>query len=186
MIIALQVIRQVSRYPIRPSVIEHLALVMTISLQITLFFVGAELFTEFYQEGDHAASARYLFLGLDGLDGLVPWIWTALLMLGVATVIGTVHPLRRNPVTMNVACGLTVVGVWIEKGIALVVPGFVPNPIGEIYEYSPSFPEVAISVGIWAFGLLVFTLLAKAAIAIQYGPLRGFGVASSSPAESPG
>ena len=65
---------------------------------------------------------------------------------------------------MNLACVLTVVGVWIEKGMGMVVPGFVPTPIGEIYEYTPSFPEIAISVGIWGLGLLLFTLLAKAAL----------------------
>ncbi|MFM1891333.1 MAG: hypothetical protein RLZ44_410, partial [Pseudomonadota bacterium] len=89
MIIGLQIIRSVAGYPIRQSVIDHLALVMTVALQITLFFVGAELFTEFYNETEHAASARYLFFGLNGHDALVPWIWTALALLGAATFIGT-------------------------------------------------------------------------------------------------
>ena len=69
---------------------------------------------------------------------------------------------------LNTACGLTVIGVWIEKGIGLVIPGFVPTPIGEIYEFAPSFHEVAISVGVWGLGLLLFTLLAKAGIPLVY------------------
>ena len=168
MIIALQIIRRLTICPVLPSVIHHLALVMTVALQVTLFFLGAEIFTEFFNEGQDAVSARYLFLGLDGHNALVPWIWSALVMLGIATFIGSVNALRHNPVTLNTACGLTVIGVWIEKGIGLVIPGFVPTPIGEIYEYAPSFHEVAISVGVWGLGLLLFTLLAKAGIPLVY------------------
>ena len=172
MIIGLQIIRRVSRYPIKQSVINHLALVMAVSLQITLFLIGAELFTEFYNEGEHAASIRYLFLGLDGHDALTPWIWTALLFLGIATFIGTVHPLRQNVITMNIACVLTVAGVWIEKGMGMIIPAFVPTPIGEIYEYTPTLIEIGVTIGIWGLGLMIFTLLAKAAIPIACGGLR--------------
>jgi len=178
MIIGLQIIRKVSGYPFRQSVINHLALVMAVSLQVTLFLIGAELFTEFYNEGHHAASVRYLFLGLDGHDALVPWVWTALALLGIATLIGMIHPLRNNVFLMNVACVLTIVGVWIEKGMGMVIPAFVPTPIGEIYEYTPTFTEVAVSVGIWGIGLLLFTVLAKAATPIECGRLRKPGVAS--------
>lgn len=72
MAIGLQVIRGISDYPIRQSVINHLALVAAIALQVTLFFLLADLFTDFYNEGEHAASARYLFFGLDGHSGLTP------------------------------------------------------------------------------------------------------------------
>lgn len=181
MIIGLQIIKKVTRYPIPRSVIDHLALVMTVSLQITLFFVLAELFTDFYNEGEHAASARYLYFGLDGHGMLVPWIWTALALLGVATVIGSIHPLRRHWLTLNIACVLTVVGVWIEKGMGLVISGFVPTPIGEIYEYAPSLVEIAVSLGIWGIGLLLFTLLAKAAVPIECGTLRAPRVSKAEP-----
>lgn len=181
MIIGLQIIRKVSGYPLRQSVIDHLALVMAFSLQVTLFLIGAELFTEFYNEGHHAASVRYLFFGLDGHNALSPWIWTALALLGAATIIGMIHPLRRNMVMMNIMCLLTIIGVWIEKGMGMVIPAFVPTPIGEIYEYTPSFTEVAVSIGIWGIGLLIFTLFAKAAIPIECGLLRAPGVPKEAP-----
>ena len=172
MALGLQIIRAISDYPIRQSVIRHLALVATIALQVTLFFLLAELFTEFYNEGEHAASARYLYLGLDGHTGLTPWIWTAVVLLLIAVVILMIHPLRRNPLTMNIAFVLIIVGVWIEKGMGLVVPAFIPTPIGEIYEYTPSLTEIMVSIGIWAIGLLIFTLLAKAALPVQCEFLR--------------
>ena len=172
MLLGLQIIRNVSDFPIKKTVINHLAIVMTVSLQITLFFMLAELFTEFYNEGEHAASARYLFFGLNGHAMLTPWIWTALAMLGIATFIGSVHPLRKNITLLNIAAALTIIGVWIEKGMGFVIPGFIPTPIGEIYEYTPTLIEIGVTLGIWALGFLIFTLLAKASIPIECGTLR--------------
>ncbi len=171
-IIILQVLRRVSEYPVRQSVIDVLALIMTVALQINLFFVAVELFTDFYNEGSHAASIHYLFLGLRGADALRPWIWAALVMNLVAVTILTIHPLRRNMRLLNAACVLAFIGIWIEKGMGLVVPGFIPTPLGEVFEYTPTAAELIISVAIWALGILLFTLMAKPVIAIEQGQLR--------------
>ena len=85
----------------RQTVIDVLALIMTVALQINVFFVAVELFTDFYNEGSHAASIHYLFLGLRGADALRPWIWAALAMNLVAVTILTIHPLRRNMRLLN-------------------------------------------------------------------------------------
>jgi len=171
-ILILQIVRKLAGYPVRQSAIDTLRVTMTVSLQITLFFVVAELFTEFYSEGAHSASAHYLFFGLHGAAKLTPWIWTALAMLVVAVTILMIHNLRRNPLFFNIACVLTVIGVWIEKGMGLVIPGYIPTPLGEIFEYLPNSTEVMISLGILAIGLLTFTLLAKAGMAIERGQVR--------------
>jgi Ni/Fe-hydrogenase subunit HybB-like protein len=175
-ILLLQVIRRTTDYPVKQSVIDTLALVMTVSLQISLFFVLAELFTDFYNETSHAGSIRYLFFGLRGLGSLQPFIWTALALNVVAVVILSINPLRRRTATLNLACVLAFVGIWLEKGMGLVVPGFIPTPLGEVFEYTPTLRELAVSVGIWAVGALVFTLLAKASIAIELGHVRRAGV----------
>ena len=171
-IIVLQLIGRFTRYPVPASVINTLALIMAVALQISLFFVGVELFTDFYNEGSHAASVRYLYFGLDGMASLVPWVWTALAMNVVAVVILTIHPLRRRRRLLNIACLLAFVAIWIEKGMGFVVPGFIPTPLGEVFEYSPTTVELVLSAGIWAFGALVFTLLARASIAIELGDFR--------------
>jgi molybdopterin-containing oxidoreductase family membrane subunit len=171
-IIILKVLRRFTDYPVRQSVIDMLALIMTVALQISLFFVVAELFTDFYNETAHAGSMRYLFLGLDGLGSLRPWIGSALAMNVAAVLILSVHPWRLNPGLLNLACGLAFTGIWVEKGMGLVVPGFIPTPLGEVFEYTPTLTEMLITVGIWAVGALVFTLLAKASIAVQLGRLR--------------
>ncbi len=186
-IVVLQLIRRHTAYPVQQGVIDLLALIMAVSLQISLFFVGAELFTDFYAETRHAGSMRYLFFGLHGLHGLQAWIWTALALNGVAVVLLSVHRTRRAPLTLNLACGLAFAGIWIEKGMGLVVPGFIPTPLGEVFEYSPTVRELLVALGIWAFGALVFTLLAKASIAMETGQVRrrpGGAPATGTPALS--
>ncbi len=170
-VLALQVIDRFSDFKVKAEVIDFMALIITVSLQINLFLFGVEYFTEFYFPTEHGESAQYLFFGLHGHSALVPWIWTAFGMNVVAVTILTLHPLRRVRILLNAACVLAVVGVWIEKGMGLIIPGFVPTTIGEMFEYVPTRVEVLVSVGIWAFGLLVFTLLTKVAIPIELGTL---------------
>jgi molybdopterin-containing oxidoreductase family membrane subunit len=170
-VLALQVIDRFSEFEVKRDVIDFMALIITVSLQINLFLLGVELFTDFYFPTAHGESATYLFFGLYGHKALVPWIWTAIVFNLIAVVILTLHPLRQRRGLLNVACVLAVIGVWIEKGMGLIVPGFIPTPIGEMFDYVPTRVEVFVSLGIWAFGLLVFTLVTKIAIPIELGTL---------------
>jgi molybdopterin-containing oxidoreductase family membrane subunit len=61
---------------------------------------------------------------------------------------------------------------WIEKGFGLIVPGFIPGPYGKIAEYTPTGVEVGVTLGIWAMGALIFTMLARTAIGIELGKIR--------------
>jgi len=79
---------------------------------------------------------------------------------------------RENFTTLNMGCIFIIIGVYIEKGMGLVVPGFVPDTLGEIYEYSPSSTEIITSMGVWAAGALLYTILLKFAIPIYTGKLR--------------
>jgi molybdopterin-containing oxidoreductase family membrane subunit len=100
---------------------------------------------------------RYLFLGLDGDASLVPWIWTALTLAAVALVL-LLAP-GRNDSRLAAACAAIFVSLWIDKGLAMVVVGFVPSPLGAVTRYSPTVPEVAIAAGVWAAGALMTTIL---------------------------
>ncbi|MEE8396977.1 MAG: NrfD/PsrC family molybdoenzyme membrane anchor subunit [bacterium] len=171
-ILALQFIERTTLLRVSRGVIDLLAVVVTISLQISLFLLGVEIFTDFYFPTEHTASAVFLFFGLNGYDALVPWIWSAVAMNVTAALILSFHATRRYRTALNVALVLLVVGVWIEKGMGLIIPGFVPTPIGEVFEYTPTLVELFVSLGIWAFGLLVFTVLAKVAIPIELGSLQ--------------
>ena len=116
--------------------------------------------------------ARYLYLGLHGANGLVPWIWTALVANVIAALM-FLHPRALLPGWfVVVACALAFGGMWIEKGMGLIVPGFIPSTLHQIVEYSPSVVEWKVTAGIWAFGLMVYTLAVKLAKAVFSGSMR--------------
>ncbi|MBX7255625.1 MAG: polysulfide reductase NrfD [Candidatus Hydrogenedentes bacterium] len=172
LIIAFQVIRRLTHYEISDRAIHMLRNIVTVSLLVNLFLLACEAFKEFYSASLHNSSARYLFFGLHGHDALVPWIWAAIGMELVAAVVLIVPPLARRISFLNVACVLSIVGIWIEKGMGLIVPGFVPTPLGNIVEYAPSLNEAMVCVGIWAFGLLLFSWMLHIAIPIMSGEFR--------------
>lgn len=166
-ILVLQFLRHIWRYPVQQSVINLLSNILLYALYVSLFMVMLELFIDFYNETTHAASLRYLFFGLHGYTSLVPWIWAGLILTIIAVSLLSLKQFRQNNHFLIIACCLSLVGVWIEKGMGFVAGGFIPTPLGEIYEYTPTFAEVMITLGCWAIGLLVFTLLARASIALQ-------------------
>jgi Ni/Fe-hydrogenase subunit HybB-like protein len=172
MILVLWLIRSNTEYEIRDAAFAKLAMIVTVAAQINLIMLGSEVFTEFYFFTHHAVSARYLFFGLDGHNALVPWIWTAIIMNVGATVVLTIHPLRRNPRWLIPACLVLFTAIWIEKGMGMVIPGFIPSPLGEIVEYSPTWVELAVTAGIWALGIFVLTVLVRVALPIELGKAR--------------
>ncbi len=171
-ILILEFIRKYSDFKVPNTTLRKIAMIVTVAAQINLIMLFSELFKEFYAPTHHSQSATYLFFGLDGKNSLVPWIWTGISFNVIATVMLTLHFIRNNFTYMTVACGLLFIGIWIEKGLGLIVPGFIPGPWGKIVEYSPSWIEIAITIGVWALGAFIFTILAKVAIAIETGKLR--------------
>ncbi len=75
--------------------------------------------------------------------------------------------LRRREGVLALACVAIFVGVWIDKGLGLVIPGFIPSPLGELIEYSPTFPEILITTGVWAVGFLIISLLYRMAVSVK-------------------
>jgi len=172
MILILEAIRKFTDFKVADSALNKLALITTVAAQINIIMLVSELFKEFYAPGHHSLSAQYLFFGLDGHNSLVPWMWSAIALNVGATIILTVHSLRKNLKSLSVACALLFVAIWIEKGMGLIIPGFIPGQWGDIVEYSPTWVEIAVTIGIWAMGGLIFTILARVAISIEGGKLR--------------
>jgi molybdopterin-containing oxidoreductase family membrane subunit len=171
LVLTFQLVRTFTRYWIGNESIFTLRRIMTVAMIINVFLLGCELFTEFYAETVHVASAKYLYFGLHGHSGLVPWIWTAIVLdfIGLALL---VTPLSHRIGWLNVACILCFTGIWIEKGMGLIIPGFVPTPLGDVVEYLPTVNETLVCMGIWAFGALIYSWMLHVAIPILNGQLR--------------
>jgi molybdopterin-containing oxidoreductase family membrane subunit len=169
-ILALQVIRRVTHYSISNKALLTLRSIVQVSMLINVFLLVNEVFKEFYSGNLHVASSKYLFVGLHGYHALVPWIWTAISFNLIAMFL-LVLPLSRSLKWLNVTCVLCIVGIWIEKGMGLVIPGFIPTPLGALIEYTPSLNETLVCIGIWAFGLLCYTIFLRMSVPILQGQL---------------
>src|SRR5215470_17848864 len=169
-ILALQIIRRVTNYRITDKALLTLRGIVQVSMLINVFLLANEIFKEFYTRTSHVASSKYLLFGLHGHHALVPWIWTAIAFNFVSMGL-LVLPLSKSLRYLNLACVLAIVGIWIEKGMGLVVPGFIPTPLGEMVEYSPSLNETLVCLGIWAFGILCYTVFLRMSIPILQGRL---------------
>jgi Ni/Fe-hydrogenase subunit HybB-like protein len=172
MLILFQIIRNREEVEIDNKAIFKIAELIAYAMAINLFLLGAEMFKEFYSGGVDSYSIQYLYFGLHGKSGIVPWIWTATLFNITAFFIFLFPKTRENFTILNIGCVLIIIGVYIEKGMGLIVPGFIPDALGEIYEYSPTTSEIIITMGIWAIGALIYTLLLKFAVPIYTGKLQ--------------
>lgn len=165
-IIAIQVIRRAVGGNFGEGPIRTLVNIIRVTILINLLMVISEVFVAFYTGGSHASSALYLFFGLHGHNALVPWVWSSIGMTVIAALVFLCPKVQEHPTMMNIGCVLAFVGIWIEKGMGMVIPGFVPSVLHEMVEYSPSLLEWKIMAGIWALGLMIYTLALKIAINI--------------------
>jgi Ni/Fe-hydrogenase subunit HybB-like protein len=162
--------RMSERLMITDRALMILRSIVQVSMLINVFLLVNEIFKEFYSPTSHVASSQYLYFGLHGYHALVPWIWAAI-VFNLVSMFLLVLPLSKSLKYLNVACVLAILGIWIEKGMGLVVPGFIPTPLGEMVEYSPSLNETLVCLGIWALGLLCYTIFLRMSIPILQGTL---------------
>jgi Ni/Fe-hydrogenase subunit HybB-like protein len=169
MVIVFQVLRRTEQAPIPDAVIWKLAEIMAYAQFVNLFLEGCEIFKEFYSGTEHTVHIQYYFAGLGEHRALVPFAWIGLISGITAFVLLLIPSTRKNIVTLNIGCLLIYASVYIEKGMGTVSPAFVPDPIGQIYEYVPTLHELRIGAGIFGVGFLIFTLLSKIAVPILQG-----------------
>ena len=170
-ILSLWAIRRYAGVEVRFEAIETLRRILAVAMVANIFLLLAEVFTELFSTSVHGESMSYLFFGLEGHHMLVPYMWTAQALNFSACVIFVVPRLGRRVPLLLLACAMAVVGVWIEKGMGMVIPGFIPGPLGQIVEYTPSAVEIAVSAGVWALSLAVYTLLIKVGVPMAEGRL---------------
>ena len=172
LIVAFTIIRNNTDLEIEDKVIDLLAQFVVWFMGLALFLTMSEIVTEYYPGTEHAFSLKYLISGMHGLNSLVPFFWVSLFLVA-GSFIALISPkVRKNYTILPIICALAFVGIWIEKGLGFVIPGFTPSPIGEFVAYTPSIIEVISSIGIWAIGFLIFTILSKLAIGVLLGEIR--------------
>jgi molybdopterin-containing oxidoreductase family membrane subunit len=170
LIIFCLILKRFGRFDAGEKAIQTLSKIVAYALATSIFFVLVELFSAFYSQiPEHSRHFQYLFAGLEGHHNLVPWMWTSAVLAFVALGMLIIPFIRRKEGWLAVACAFVFVSLWIEKGLGLVVPGFIPSPLETITEYVPTGTEIAITVGVWAVGFLLLTLLYKIFVSVRSG-----------------
>ena len=148
--------------------IDTLAKIVTYALVTSIFFVLVELWTVYYSQiPDDMEHYRFLFVGLDGYNTIADWMRVSVFSAIVALVLLINPRTRKKESALAVACVAVFLSIWIEKGLGLLVTGFTPSPLGHISRYTPTGPEVAIAIGVWAMGFLIITVLYKIFLSVR-------------------
>lgn len=167
LIIAL-ILRRVANFDAGDKAIQKLATIITYAALANFFFVGLEFFVAYYSQlPGHMATIDYLFFGLQGYDNLVgPMRFS--MFIGITATIMLLFPgIKKSEKWLALSCAMIFVSLWIDKGVGLVLGGFVPNPFERVTEYHPTVPEISITLAVWAAGALILTILYKVAISVK-------------------
>ena len=161
-------LRKLTRFDAGKEAISKLAVIVTYAMLVNLFFVAMEIFTAAYSNiPEHLMHFEYLFFGLGDSTNLVPWMWTSELLAALAVVLLLFPKLRQNYTVLVIACISVFLSIWIDKGMGMVVTGFVPTPLGTVTEYFPTVPEILITLGVYGLGALLVTGLYKIALTVR-------------------
>ena len=162
------VVRKVTRFDPGKEQIRTLGGIVAYAMILNVFFLLLEVFTAFYSQiPGEMNTFVYLYKGLEGHGRLVPYMWASVAFAVIALILLIVPGTRRKEDTLAVACGAVFLSTWLDKGLGLVVGGFIPNPFDTVTEYWPTLPELFISVGVWATGFFILTVLYKIAISVK-------------------
>lgn len=162
-------LRKLTKFDVGKEPIQKLAIIAGYAMAVNVFFVLMEVFTAFYSNiPEHMAHFEYLYLGLEGHSAYVPWMWLSSALAIVSMALLFNPKTRHKEGILAVASVAVVLSLWIDKGLAMVVAGFVPSVLGHVTDYIPTGPELMISLAIYALGALLVTVLYRIALAVRH------------------
>jgi len=168
LLILFQILKKTTKFEIKKEAIWKIAELMAYSMFLYLFLFFSEIFKEVYSDTEHIVHLKYLFFGLKGHADLTIYAWISVIFSITAFFLFLIPKTRMNVVTLNIGAVMIYIGVYIEKGIALIIPGFSPDVLGQLYIYRPSMTELRTSMMIFSIGFLIFTLMTKVAVEIIF------------------
>ena len=174
-LVACLIMKRVAHFDAGKEAINKLVTIIMYAALINAFFVCLEFFVAYYSNvPGHKHALEYLFFGLDHgghvYNNLVPFMWTSVLLCFAG--LGTFAYMKISKVQTDAlvaaGCIMTFISLWLDKGLGFVMGGLVVNPLNEIVEYVPKLNEIAISLGIWATGFFLVTVLYKIAVSVEH------------------
>jgi len=168
LLIMVFIIKRITKFDPGKEAVRKLGLIITYAMCANVFFILMEFFTAFYSSiPEHIQHFQYLYFGLDGHNTLVPWMWTSAILAIVSLIFLLIPKFRENEKVLVWICPAIFISIWIDKGLGMVVTGFIPTPLGKVVDYSPTAPELFISLAIWAIGFFLITVFYKIALSLR-------------------
>ena len=162
------ILKRLGGFDAGKKAVDTLAKIVTYAFITSIFFILVELWTVFYSQiPDEMEHYRFLFAGLEGYNMIANGMSVAIICAILALVLLLYPRARKKESMVAVACVAVFLALWIEKGLGLLVTGFVPSPLGHVTRYMPTGPEAAIAIGIWAMGFLIVTVLYKVFLSVR-------------------
>lgn len=173
-VLACLVMKRVANFDCGKEAVNKLTTIIMYAALINAFFVGLEFFVGWYSNiPGHKHSLQYLFFGLEHhghvYNNLVPFMWSSVfLCFGGLGLFGYMKIAKvDNELLVALGCVAIFFALWLDKGLGFVMGGLVVNPLHEIVEYYPTANEIGITLGIWATGFMLVTVLYKIAIKVD-------------------
>lgn len=168
LIILAMILRKYTKFDAGKEPIQAIGKIVAYAMCANVFFILLEVFTAFYSNiPGHMHAFEYLFVGIDGFGKLVPLMWTSIILAVISLILLIPPTSRNNESKLAFGCVAVFISLWIDKGFGLVIGGFIPNPFGTVTEYWPTMPESVITLGVWATGFLVLTVLYKIVVSVR-------------------
>lgn len=148
--------RKALKLDIEDKVILDLSKLLVFLIPVLFYFLFAELLTiGFAQETAPLAFFKEIMSGK-----YAPIFWFDM-VLGIIVPFLILISGKRSIFRVGIASLLVVLGVLAERAIIVIPPllqRLMPEPAGT---YSPTITEVIITIGVFALGILAFTILSK-------------------------
>ena len=172
LLIIAMVLKRITKFDVGREAQDKLVTIIGYAAMLNFFFLGCEFFVAYYSQiPGHMHTLDYLYWGISHGDqvynNLVPFMRASVVMgvAGIALIF--VSRAKKSDGLLVVSCLLIFISFWIDKGLGLVLGGFVPSPLDYVTEYVPSGQELAITAAVWATGALILSILYKVAISVK-------------------
>ncbi|MGC8653481.1 MAG: sulfate reduction electron transfer complex DsrMKJOP subunit DsrP [Candidatus Kryptoniota bacterium] len=168
LIVLSMIVKKIAGYDVNDEALRKLSLIVTYAMCINVFLILMELFTTLYGGiPEDVSHLQFLYTGLGGNRTLVPWMWTSSILALLSLILLITPASRNNNKILFLSCLMVFFSIWIDKGLGLVIAGFIPSQFGSIVKYWPTLPESFIALGIWGIGAFLITAFYKIAISIR-------------------
>jgi molybdopterin-containing oxidoreductase family membrane subunit len=174
-IIACLIMKRVAHFDAGKEAINKLTTIIMYAALINAFFVGLEFFVGYYSNiPGHMHALQYLFFGIEHhgqvYNNLVPFMWSSVFLLFGGLGLFAYMKISKvySDLLVGIGCGMVFLALWLDKGLGFVMGGLAISPLHEIVEYYPTANEIGITLGIWATGFFLVTVLYKIAVSVEH------------------